>query len=68
MADKLAGKSNDGTDPSMPGNIKTIYLDTLNKQRQWLIAKNQADIHLDEEIIRKHLYQIDIEEERLKSI
>ena len=45
---------------------KTIYLDILNKQRQWLLKKNKADQMLDEEIVRKHLQLLDLEEEKLR--
>lgn len=66
LADKLKNKSQPDADPIMPANCKAIYLDVLNKQREWLIKKNQSDVHLDEEIIRKHLFQIDMEEEKLR--
>lgn len=66
FADKLKNKSHPDADPTMPASVKTIYLDILNKQREWLIKKNQSDVHLDEEIIRKHLYQLDMEEEKLQ--
>lgn len=66
MADKWNEKSRDGVDPMMSAETKKIYRDILNQQRLWLLAKNRADHHMDEEIIRKHLQQIDIEEEKLK--
>ena len=50
----------------MPAEAKTIYLDILDQQRRWLLNKNEADPHFDEDLIRKHLQQIDIEEEKLK--
>ena len=66
MVTKWEEKSQDGVDPLMPAESKKIYRDILEQQRQWLLARNKADQHLDEEIIRKHLQQIDIEEEKLK--
>ncbi len=56
------------TDPAMPEKMKTIYFDILNCQRKWLIDKNQSNVHLNEDIIRRYLYQIDMEEERLRMI
>ena len=37
----------------------------LEEQRKWLIAKNRAELLLDEEIIRKHLRLLDLQEEKL---
>lgn len=48
--------------------VKAIYLDVLDVQRQHLIAKNKTEERIDEEIIRRFLHQIDLEEERLKSL
>ena len=42
-----------------------IYLDIINQQREWLISKNREEILLDEEIIRKHLKMLDLQEEKL---
>lgn len=51
-------------DAVMPEEAKTIYRDILNRQREWLTAKNKEE-NIDEEIIRKHLLYLDIEEEKL---
>ena len=53
-------------DLEIPNDIKFIYLELLNEQRQWLLAKNKEDQKFDEDIIRKHLYKIDLEEEKLR--
>lgn len=45
---------------------KAIYLDLLEQQRKYLLTKNKSERTLNEEIIRKRLWQIDIEEEKLK--
>ena len=45
---------------------KRIYTDVLDEQRQWLIDKNREELLLDEEIIRKHLKLIDLQEEKLR--
>jgi len=66
MADKWKWKSEGDTDAALSPETRKIYLDLLNKQRQWLLKKNQTDAHVDEDLIRKHLYQIDIEEEKLR--
>ncbi len=46
-------------------NGKEIMLDIINKQRDWLHEWNK-DIDVEEDYIRKHLFRLDIEEERLK--
>ena len=46
---------------------KEIHYDILELQRQWLLNKNKADNQIDEEVIRKFLYQIDLEEEKIKN-
>jgi CPA1 family monovalent cation:H+ antiporter len=48
--------------------FKKIYSDILDQQRQWLITKNKEDKALDEDIVRKHLLRLDIEEEKLRFI
>ncbi|MBU4537231.1 MAG: Na+/H+ antiporter [Weeksellaceae bacterium] len=42
-----------------------IYADILETQRKWLISKNREELLLDEEIIRKHLRRLDLQEEKL---
>ncbi len=44
---------------------REIYLDIINQQREWLISKNRKEILLDEEIVRKHLKMLDLQEEKL---
>lgn len=51
----------------MAEECKQIYLDILAQQRQWLIQKNKDEKTLDEEIIRKHLKYLDMEEEKLNT-
>lgn len=45
---------------------KEIHYDILELQRQWLLNKNKMDNKIDEEVIRKFLYQIDLEEEKIR--
>lgn len=47
---------------------RTVYLDIISQQRQWLIKKNNREEFLDEEIIRQHLRYLDLEEEKLHFI
>lgn len=46
-------------------NSLSIYRDILDYQRNWLLKKNNNDKQINEEIIRKHLVRLDLEEERL---
>ncbi|MFA9191816.1 Na+/H+ antiporter [Flavobacterium sp. FZUC8N2.13] len=58
--------SNGIYDESIAIELKDIYLDLLNKQRQWLTNKNKEDQSLDESIIRRQMHYLDIEEEKLR--
>lgn len=66
IAEKCRLKNLYNLSPVMSAEIKTIYLDLLEEQRQWLLQKNQSDPHFDEDIIRKYLHQLDIEEEKFR--
>lgn len=56
------------TDDSwMNDKTKLIFIELLESQRQYLSELNK-DPKIDEDIIRQQLYQIDLEEERLKII
>ncbi|MBS1949622.1 MAG: Na+/H+ antiporter [Cytophagales bacterium] len=68
LADRWKSKVESTDKVIIPEKVKPIYLDILNRQRQWLLEKNHSDVHLDENIIRRHLYQIDVEETRLQSL
>ena len=65
LIQKMEHHSKGIDDESIATELKVIYLDLLNKQRQWLIDKNREDRTLDESIIRKQMYYLDIEEEKL---
>lgn len=54
-------------DTLMSAKTKAIFTEILEVQRQYLTTLNK-DPKIDEEIIRQQLYQIDLEEERLKII
>ena len=56
------------TDDSwMNAKTKVLFVELLESQRQYLTELNK-DPTIDEDIIRQQLYQIDLEEERLKII
>ena len=60
-------KANADEEEWMNEQTKGILIEMLEVQRQYLIELNK-DASINEEIIRQQLYQIDLEEERLKII
>ncbi len=54
-------------DDWMNEKTKKIFLEVLQSQREYLTELNK-DPSIDEEIIRTQLYQIDLEEERLRIV
>ena len=58
-------KAQAANDDSMTDITKALQLELLASQRKYLVKLNQ-DISVSEDIIRVQLYQIDLEEERLK--
>ena len=54
-------------DSWMNAETKQIFVEILESQREYLTQLNE-DPKINEEIIRNQLYQIDLEEERLKII
>lgn len=60
-------KINANDDSWMSDASKELFYELLENQREYLTKLNQ-DPKIDEEIIRQQLYQIDLEEERIKSI
>jgi len=54
-------------DAWMNDKTKIIFVELIESQRKYLMELNK-DPNFDEEIIRQQLYQIDLEEERLKII
>ncbi|GAB3940550.1 Na+/H+ antiporter [Spirosoma harenae] len=57
--------STDGAPTALSDAVKETYRGILDRQRQWLVEKNRTTMTLDEDIVRKHLYYLDHEEERL---
>ncbi|MBL7711629.1 MAG: cation:proton antiporter, partial [Chitinophagaceae bacterium] len=60
-------KSKAPEDSRMNDNTKAILYELLESQRRYLAELNK-DAAINEEIIRQQLYQIDLEEERLKVV
>ncbi|QKJ30691.1 Na+/H+ antiporter [Mucilaginibacter mali] len=60
-------RSKAGDEVLMNEKTKLIFVELLESQRQYLSELNK-DPNVDEDIIRIQLYQIDLEEERLKII
>ncbi|KAA0125997.1 Na+/H+ antiporter [Chryseobacterium sp. SN22] len=64
--EKWRGKLEKEPDLNLSSEIKQAYLDLLSRQRDWLIEQNHDhNQHFDEDLIRKHLMKIDLEEERI---
>ncbi|RYZ50280.1 MAG: Na+/H+ antiporter, partial [Sphingobacteriales bacterium] len=62
---KWQGNDQFGDDVMMPEESKLVYRAVISKQREWLLEKNMSDVTLDEDVIRKYLYYLDLEEEKL---
>ena len=60
-------KTKAADDDWMNEKTKVVFLEMLECQREYLVELNK-DPAINEEIIRRQLYQIDLEEERLKII
>lgn len=60
-------RSKAADDNWMNEKTKLIFTELLQSQRQYLSELNK-DPSIDEEIIRRQLYQLDLEEERLKIV
>lgn len=68
IADKWEASKMLTEDTDMTAEGKIIYLSILKQQRKWLIQKNMKEGNLDEGIIRRHLHQLDMEEEKVKNL
>ncbi|MNJ85795.1 Sodium, potassium, lithium and rubidium/H(+) antiporter [compost metagenome] len=60
-------KSKSSDESGITEKTKALFIEVLESQREYLAELNK-DPKINEEIIRRQLYQIDLEEERLKSI
>jgi CPA1 family monovalent cation:H+ antiporter len=59
-------ESNDDLPLNFTPEKKILYLELLHKQRELLISLNNDEHNMDEDIIRKYLHKIDLEEEKIK--
>ncbi|MBP4136937.1 Na+/H+ antiporter [Flavobacterium geliluteum] len=66
LIEKWEQHSKKNDDESIGRELKVIYLDLLNQQRQWLLNKNKENQNLDEAIIKRQLHYLDVEEEKLR--
>lgn len=66
MVAKWEKKYNDVENVCRTIPSKNLYIDLLEFQRRWLLKKNSESKDLDEDVIKKHLMRLDLEEERLK--
>lgn len=53
-------------DGEMNAISKAAYQAILDRQRAWLLELNNRKQLLDEEVVRKHLRYLDLEEDRLQ--
>lgn len=65
---KWAYAGKEASELLVPSDIKTIYRNILEHQRQWLLTENHNESRIAEDVIRKHLRQIDLEEEKINFI
>ncbi|WP_374458873.1 Na+/H+ antiporter [Chryseobacterium taeanense] len=64
--DKWKGKIEEESDIKLSSETKDAYLKLLDAQRAWLIEQNHDEKqYFDEDLIRKHLLKIDLEEEKI---
>lgn len=66
MIDQWENKINQPEKFKMSAEAKQNYLEVLEDQRKFLAGLNNKDPKLDEDIINWQVYQIDLEEERIK--
>lgn len=65
LADKWEAHSLLNEEAKIAEEMTVIYIEILNLQREWLLQKNHDERRIDEEIVRKHLQRLDLEEEKL---
>jgi len=65
LASKWEHKVQPDNETTLAEEARTVYLDLLDQQRKWLLKKNTEEELLNEDIIRKHLNYLDLEEEKL---
>jgi len=68
MAKKWKSHSPVSDTPAISEEEKVAYLDILDAQRKWLLEKNRSEGLLNEDLIRKQLTYLDLEEEKMRFI
>ncbi|WP_295795941.1 Na+/H+ antiporter [Mucilaginibacter sp.] len=68
MAIKWHNQAYPNYERPMTNEVKAIWQTILDKQRKWLLEKNGLEPGLNEDIVRKQLQYLDLEEERLMFI
>jgi len=53
---------------SLTSECVVVFSDVIRQQRQWLLDKNDEEQLLDEDIVRKHLVRLDLEEEKIRHL
>ncbi|WP_332871636.1 Na+/H+ antiporter [Flavobacterium selenitireducens] len=65
LSNRMRSKNIDGSE-FMSAECISVYNKIIDEQRKWLISKNAQEKLLDEDIVRKHLLRLDLEEEKLR--
>lgn len=65
LSNRMKSKDIDGAE-AMSAECILVYNKVIDEQRKWLISKNAEEELLDEDIVRKHLLRLDLEEEKLR--
>ena len=68
LAIKWEHNSSQDLDEQLNFECKAIYFELLAEQRKWLRNKNKEEVTLDEDIIRRHMHFLDIEEEKMRFV
>ncbi|MEH6307157.1 Na+/H+ antiporter [Olivibacter sp. CPCC 100613] len=62
---KWEHKTHSDTEENLSAQHQEIYLAIIQEQRNWLLLHSNTQQNLDDDIIRRHLHYLDLEEERL---
>lgn len=62
--ENLKGRADVETEVKLTSEVKDVYLDVLSTQRTWLLDQKHND-DVNEDVIKKYLMKIDLEEARI---
>lgn len=65
LVTKWEHKTHTDTAENISAKHREIYLTIIQEQRSWLLIHSRKQQDLDDEIVRRHLHYLDLEEERL---